>query len=447
MATIVRKINLVKSDPVNNNNKFWRGTEFDNGDVLCEWGRVGDSGQSKMFPGVGGSFLDKKVREKKTSGRNDEIAYREVDVIDSNVVPVKASTQSSVVSGVKLAEIAKKQIKSSSRSKEVTDLIDFLTKVNVHNITSFCGDQIKYNYDTGLFQTPLGLVSQTTIDGARNVLSDIGDCVSNGDYGNTLLEHTRSYFMMIPQNIGHKKLDINEFWSSFQKVQAQNSLLDGLQASLVQATTPVKDAKSDAKPDKVEEQVFNTELDIVTDSKISKRLFDNYEWAKSTQHSCHNYRPIKVWSVHIEAMRNSYSNYGKKLSNQIEGYHGTGPENILSLLKTGFLVRPPKNAKIAGKMFGPGTYTAPCHIKGSSTKACNYAIGYWGGGSASRTFMFVCDVAMGKFYTPSSSCSGVPSGYDSCWAKGGHKSGVLNDECIVYKESQIDIKYLIELKA
>ena len=446
MATAIRKINLVKSDPVNNNNKFWRGTEFDNGDVLCEWGRVGDSGQSKIFPGVGGSFLDKKVREKKTSGRNDEIAYREVDIIDSVVPNIKPSNQPKAINGSNLAEIAKKQIKSSSKSKEIVDLIEFFTKVNVHNITSFSGGQITYNIDTGMFQTPMGLVSQATIDDARNILSEIGDCVSNGDYGNALLEHTRSYLMKIPQDIGRHKLDIKNFWADTNKVQAQNSVLDGLQASLVQATTPKKGSSDVVKEDK-EEQVFNTELEIVNDPKIIKRLFDNYEWAKSNQHSCHNYRPKKVWEVHIKAMRDSYRSFGKSLSNQIEGYHGTGAENILSLLKTGFLVRPPKNAKIAGKMFGPGTYTAPCHVQGSSTKALNYATGHWTGKSSSRVFMFVCDVAMGKFYTPSAPCNNVPHGYDSCWAKGGYKSGVLNDECIVYKEAQIDIKYLMEFNA
>ena len=64
MATIVKKIYLVKSDPVKNNNKFWKGTLFQGGDVLCEWGRVGDAGQSKLFPSAGEAFLDKKVREK-----------------------------------------------------------------------------------------------------------------------------------------------------------------------------------------------------------------------------------------------------------------------------------------------------------------------------------------------------------------------------------------------
>ena len=82
MSTILKKIYLVKSDPVKNNNKFWKGTLFDSQDVLCEWGRVGDVGQSKLFPGAGENFLDKKVREKKSNGRNDEIAYREVEIID-----------------------------------------------------------------------------------------------------------------------------------------------------------------------------------------------------------------------------------------------------------------------------------------------------------------------------------------------------------------------------
>src|ERR1035437_6843127 len=97
MSTIIEKIYLVKSDPVKNNNKFWCGSLFDNGDVLCEWGRVGDKGQNKLFSSVGKSFLDKKVGEKKSDGRNGEIAYRECDIIDGNVAPKNHSIQTKTI--------------------------------------------------------------------------------------------------------------------------------------------------------------------------------------------------------------------------------------------------------------------------------------------------------------------------------------------------------------
>lgn len=447
MAEIIKKIYLVKSDPVKNNNKFWKGTLFQNTDVLCEWGRIGDVGQSKLFPAAGEAFLDRKVREKKSGGKNDEIAYREIEIIDDSSVPTitnSTCTQSNIKS------LAMKQIKTSKPNKEVSDLIEYMTKVNIHNITSFSANKIQYNYDKGMFQTELGLVSQSVIDGARNVLIGIGDCVAKGDYSDNLMEYTRSYLMSIPQNIGRQRLELREFWSDLSKVQQQNSVLDGLQASLIQATSnPLNPVVTP------EEQVFNVEMDVVEDKKITKEIFDYYFETRSTMHTCYSYKPKKMWKITIGNMKEAYDKDGAKMRNIVNAFHGTSSENLLSLLRSGFLVKPPSSAHISGKLFGGGIYGAPIKrvdgkiIKGSGTKALNYATNFWGGRSTQRTFMFFVDMAMGSFYTPTArnyqSISYPVKGYDSTWAFGEH-SGVRNDESIVYRASQCNIKYLIEFE-
>jgi poly [ADP-ribose] polymerase len=436
MATIVKKIYLVKSDPVNNNNKFWKGTLFDNSDVLCEWGRVGDTGQSKMFSGAGESFLDKKVNDKKRDGRNGEIAYREIDIIDNEVTVTNSTvTQSNIKS------LAMNQIKTSKPNKEVADLIEYMTKV-----------KIQFNYDKGMFQTELGLVSQAVIDSARNTLISIGDCVANNNYGNSLMEYTRDYLMSIPQNIGRQRLELKEFWCDLSKVRQQNSVLDGLQASLVQATSTPSKTNTPVVP---EEQVFNVQLDVVNDSKIVKEIFDYYYDTRSKMHNSYSYKPKKMWQVTIGDMNDAFEKDGKKMNNIVPAFHGTSSENLLSLLKSGFLVRPPNSAHISGKLFGNGIYGAPLRrvdgkiIKGASTKALNYATNFWGGKTSQRTFMFFIKMAMGNFYTPTAknyqSISYPVKGYDSTWAFGDY-SGVRNDESIVYRSSQCNINYLVEFE-
>jgi poly [ADP-ribose] polymerase len=434
MASIVEKIHLIKNDPEKNNNKFWIGELYENGDVNTRWGRVGDEGQSKMYSSAGKSFLDKKVNEKKKA-RNGEIPYRSVDILSEGCV-----TSKKTVNHCDLNKIAKSQIQTKGIA---LDLIDFLVRENAHQIMSHTGGQIQYNFDTGLFQTPMGVLGQSSIDGARLCLDTIADLITAKSYGDNLLEKTRDYLMLVPHNIGRKKLDIREFWSSISKVQEENQLLDGLQSSLANS---IKKDVSVTDEIKADPKVFETKLLDVDDKKIIRLIFDNFMSKRSSKHSSYNYKPKNLWHVEIASMKKSFEQDGLKLANNIEGFHGTPACNILSLLKTGFLVQPPKNAHISGKMFGNGTYTAPCHIDGSSTKALNYAIGYWGNGKSNRTFMFICDVGMGKYHVPSGPCSGIPKGYDSCWAKGDYKSGVLNDECIVYRESQINIKYLMELE-
>jgi poly [ADP-ribose] polymerase len=57
--------------------------------------------------------------------------------------------------------------------------------------------------------------------------------------------------------------------------------------------------------------------------------------------------------------------------------------------------------------------------------------------------MFLVDVAMGKEYIPRSGGNGKKPGFDSCWAKPG-QSGVINDEQIVFRASQTNIRYMVE---
>ena len=62
--------------------------------------------------------------------------------------------------------------------------------------------------------------------------------------------------------------------------------------------------------------------------------------------------------------------------------------------------------------------------------------------------MFLADVAMGNAYTPTSaSRHSLPrSGFDSTFAKAGD-SGVQNNEMIVYRTSQANLRYLVEFEA
>jgi len=63
--------------------------------------------------------------------------------------------------------------------------------------------------------------------------------------------------------------------------------------------------------------------------------------------------------------------------------------------------------------------------------------------------MFLADVAMGKEFVPGNNGAWRNSypvrGYDSVHAVGG-RSGVQNDECIVYGTNQANLTYLCEFK-
>jgi poly [ADP-ribose] polymerase len=139
-------------------------------------------------------------------------------------------------------------------------------------------------------------------------------------------------------------------------------------------------------------------------------------------------------------MRRAFEQDGAKLDNIWELWHGTRVSNLLSILKSGFQIPPTNAAHCTGRMFGNGIYHSD-----QSTKSLNYAYGYWHGGSRDdQCFMFLNNVAMGRIHTPRSHTESLPKReHDSTFAEGG-SSGVLHNEMVVYRTSQVDPVFLVQ---
>jgi poly [ADP-ribose] polymerase 2/3/4 len=435
MATIIREEKYIKSDVNNNNNKWWTAQLYDNGDVITLWGRVGDKGQSKTFPSAGVSFLEKKCREKE-SARNDEIPYRKLNVINSSGIATTTNKTVTKVADSAIKDIAKKQIKTNNPL--VTKLIEYLTMVNVHAITEATQGKITYNDTTGLFSTPLGIVTQSNIDEANRILVQISNLVASRDYGRNIGELTNSYMMLIPMNIGHKKVDVNDLWSNVNKIQYQKGILDSLQSSLDAASSV---SLTDTKAKSVaEKRYFDVELNTVSNPSVIDRIHRLYHTTKKN-HSCSYLKPADVYEIKIGKMFDEWNNDGAKLSNIWELWHGSSCSNLISIFSKGFMIPPRTSSNVTGRMFSDGVYASNI-----STKALGYSTGYWGKSSNNRYFMFLLDMAMGKYFVPPGPSDSLPKqGYDSTFAKPGH-SGIQNEEMIVYRTSQCNPKYLVEFK-
>lgn len=433
MNTVIREEKYIKSDIANNNNKFWIIQLMTNNDVITKWGRVGDDGQSKTFPGAGVSFLEKKCREKE-SYRNGEIPYRKLNVIEtvgSNTITNKTVTSSAI------KEIAQKQIKVNNPL--VTKLIDYLAKVNAHQITSATGGKITYNDTTGLFSTPLGIVTQDNIDKANRILVEIGDLVADNMYATKLSDLTNDYNMLIPCDFGRHKLETKEFWSDLSKVQYQKQILDNLQASLISATSSPNKKTVDIP----EQKVFDCQIHLIEDGKEIDRIRKLYLKTRQSMHQCHHLDVKTVYSVDINTVNDAFEKDGAKMKNVWELWHGTRASNVLSILKAGLIIPPSTSAHVCDRLYGDGLY-----FSDMSTKSLNYSYGYWSnsGGKDNNCFMFLCSVAMGQYYKPNrgnyQSVRYPVKGYDSTFAEAG--SGVYNNEQIVYRVSQAKLNRLIE---
>jgi poly [ADP-ribose] polymerase len=425
MSKVIRENRYIKASVENNNNKFWYISEFDDATCLVHYGRVGSDGAkiTHQFASQPQAtrFFDSKCREK----QGERKGYRKLDVIDGASAPEVMNKQH-------LARVASEQIQADC--PQTRNLVQYLSQVNAHNILSVT--TMKFDAAQGLFRTPCGIVTSQSIYQARTLLTEIGRYVSQQDfYDPDYVRILNDYLMLIPQKVG-RKLDPAKLYPDQKAVQQQNDILDALEASLQSVLSQPRD-----EPEEEQElpKVFDVKLHLVNEDKEVDRIRKKYRSTLQTMHACHHLDVKKVYTVEIASMQSAWEKSGRKVGNVVELWHGTKASNLLSILKCGLIVPPSNAAYCTGRMFGNGIY-----FSDQSTKSLNYAYGYWSGGVDNNCFMFLADVAMGKHYVPKSCGEALPKpGYDSTFAKAGH-SGVANNEMIVYKTCQVNLRFLVE---
>jgi len=420
MATLIKEVRLIKVEQTDevNSYKYWNAQLFDDGVVKATWARVGaENPQSGEWNG-GQSYLDKKVKEKTKKGYVEQKTVGTASVASGTTVKVDTN----------LREIAKADLLKDTTNAALNKLVDRLVKSNIHKITATTN--ITFNNVTGLFTTPLGIVTPEGISEARDILAEIHPLVQARKFNTKLNDCVNKYVLIVPQNLGMKRFNAETVFPDDNAVQKQSDILDSLEASY-QAMTSAKPASPTAKPS--ETGIFKVDLDVA-DSFNADRLT---KWFESSKKSHHNYDNVRVRNVFRVKIHSMDSGYERNVQPVKEVFHGTSQANCLSILKSGLKTSPPSTAAIAGKMFGNGIYGAI-----NSTKSLGYTYGRWGqGGVGDAGWLFICDFAMGKIYETRNSCN-KPGGYDSVWAKAG--SSLANDELIVYRNSQVNVKYLLE---
>lgn len=419
----------------NGSNKVWEILLYDNGDVETKYGKIGQSLQSTTKAGEGRSFFEKKIREKTTpKSHYDGECYREIKTLETSGV---GSSSPVVTAKTDLRQLALKQI--AANCPLTANLITYFTKVNAHQIYAASGGKITYDTSSGVFKTPVGVVVQENVDEARTLLHNtLATYVQRGDFDNTkFIRSLEHYLMLIPKDIG-RTFDARAIMGSQQQVQEQEQILDALDASIKSimtgGSTPA--ASADKQP---EQKLFSVKMTAIDDKKEIARVQRKFDDTRQGMHASSRLRVVTAYSVAIETMNNAFVKDGKQMTNIWELWHGTKASNCLSILKNGFIIPPSNASYCTGRMYGNGAY-----FSDQSTKSLNYAMSYWGGKDEGRYFMFLNQVAMGKYHIPSSPTgSPPPRGYDSYYAKAG-QSGVMNNEMIVFRTSQIMPTHLIE---
>lgn len=426
MSDLLKQYQLNFFDPAVNSNKVWIGKAYSNGKFETHFGRIRKNGfgmqkNEKRLPSGNAALvmLERKRTEKLRKG------YRDTAVVENSSETVITETKTN------LSKIAVSEIEGSSDSA-TAELLKYLAEVNIHQITH--STSIKYDASNATFSTPLGVLTPSAIAEAREILSRIQQSNNSSLVSNLRYSLVSDYFRLVPKDFGARIPQISKLLETPAKISEQNSILDALDAAIL---TPVTQG----------EKIFKcklTKLPHWTEEGRNKfrEIRNLFEKSKGSHSSVSGLKLTRVYEVEIADMKANFDETAKQIGNvRTDLWHGTRSSNLLSILKQGLIIPPANSSHCTGRMFGNGIYTSL-----QSTKALNYATDYWNksGAKNQRTFMFLTEVAFGKMDTPKIRSGNFPKkNYDSTWVEAG-TCGVMNHEAIVYKTSQINLKYLCE---
>jgi poly [ADP-ribose] polymerase 2/3/4 len=403
---VLQSTQLIFASVMNNSNKFYRLELHCNGDVVVNWGRVGANAQTQTHSGAGVRKYDALLSQKLAKGyERAQVATGTQQVLTNVIAPSS------------LKAIATEQI--AADDLQLRDLVSYLSDCNIHSILS---QTTLIQTETG-FSTPLGPLTASAITEARQLLGYL----SNLSDGNRI-DYLNRYLRLVPQKIN--ALNTTMF-STPHEWKVQSDLLDSLESVSVGGCTPGSD-----------EKIFDCKLSLVphtTDEgkAIFRSIKKQFESTRNASHVSSKYTLKRVWDLRINPMADAFE---QSLGNIKMLWHGTKAANLLSILKCGLMVPPATANHCTGRMFGDGIYFSE-----QSTKSLNYATDFWNktGGPQQRIFMLLVDVALGKEMRPKTQVKAPARGFDSVWIEPG-TCGVMNQETIVYRASQVNPRYLCE---
>lgn len=388
----------------NNNNKYYEMIPNGNS-FTVKYGRVGASAQVTSYPE---SQFNKKYNEKIKKGYVDQTELRK------DLVSVEKPED--------------KQLYKDIEDASVRQLIEFLQK---------CAKQkIADNYTVSSEK-----VTQAMVNEGQNILNNIANTKDFKSFNALLL----NLFNVLPRKMANVNDYLAKSDADFSNIYSrEQDLLNVMRGQVVQHIVDTKTKKNKKKINTTILDALGLELEPVTatDEKIIRKelgeLKDKYYMA---------------WKVKNKATDDKYKAHIKEsdFKNSKLLWHGSRNENWMSIISNGLILNP--NAVITGKMFGYGIYFGLQSRK--SFNYTSYKNSYWAHGNEDTAFMGLYDVHYGnpyivadfnsKYYDFDYNKLRKEGNYD-CLHADSRKGMLRNDEIIVYREDQVNIRYLVEFK-
>lgn len=454
----------------NNNNKFYIIQLLEDGERFAcwnRWGRVGETGQSKLnyFPSLEDAKKDfeKKFRDKtKNSWANRDpfVAHpgkytlievqggdeAQEAVVKVDEVPVRTGAQ---------------RVRPCSLDAATQELI-----ANIFSKDMFRDAMADMNLDVK--KMPLGKLSKQQIARGFEALEALEAALRGpADGGRSLEELSSHFYTVIPHNFGRSRpppinsLELLQAKKDMLLVLADIELAQALQA------TPEEEKKVEEVPHPLDRnyELLKCQLQLLDPEETEYKMIHTYLKQTGNKHRCPALQ--HVWKVKREGEGDRFQAHCK-MGNRRLLWHGTNVAVVAAILTSGLRIMPHSGGRV-----GKGIYFAS-----ENSKSAGYVTGMCHGDHYIG-YMFLGEVALGREHhitNDESSLKQPPPGFDSVIARGhtepdpsqdseleldGQRvavpqgqpvvcpefshSAFSQSEYLIYQESQCCLRYLLEL--
>ena len=351
---------------------------------------------------------------------------------------------------------------SNFHSKRALQVIDFVKKLQ-----KYANDSVEENYTVSASN-----VTRKQVDFAQQTLNYISSLIKMGADTKPINDKLMELYSIIPRRMKNvknhlfiedaekKKFMGNKISSKEDFVYANDMISkeqDTLDVMAGQVAIEEQEKKDDvvttvAKKEYDLLHAMNLEMEEVSDAEVSmiKRMLDQQARSNGEKNSNLFKRAFKVRN---NSTQGKYEKFLDKTPNKKKEllWHGSRNENWWSIFQQGLVLRP-TNAVITGKMFGYGIYFADKAQKSINYSSYSGAARSYTGGRENTAILAIFEVHQGKQmeikrhsydHSQLTEDKMKKAGYDSVYAQGGYD--LVNNEYIVYNDSQCTVKYLVEI--
>ena len=431
MANADVKLIMVTAD---NHNKFYHMHDNNDGTFTVTWGRVGTDGTKTTYPIKDwSSKYNSKVKKgyqdiSKTTTVTKGYKPENDPEIEKLLTHLLAISRQYVSNQTDIGTL------NPATITEVQDLINSLTN-------------IKTNY-TGADAYTDWLKKNKLSDSAQSKERFIKECADQFN------EAVLKIWTIIPRKIKNVRTAVYNPGTQMPRAEDLDKYISNEQSLLDNIILQSK-ATNNADGVNTISQAFGFGFTTATAKEV-KMIEDKLKKESDSG----SFRVKNVYKVANPVRDTEFAEYLK--TNGLEDcdtniklyWHGTGAENVLSIMANGLIIRP-ANAAYCGSAFGDGIYSAP-----SPNKSWNYTRR---DSDRQSRWMFVNAVIKGNSFDCTNNYDRINGeirvcdldskkfekfrkmGYQSVHAHANSASYIRRDEVIVYDKAQVACRYLVEL--